>query len=289
MSAGWERVLWKKQAYPDNYIPPSFLSSLRRNTNFRPYTYWPLVLASCAISQHISAIFVFLVTFSHLYDESWDPRILVWVSICMFLTGFAIWELFECFMFGYNVDKEHRSKTLKSSILVFLALLSLSPVLRTLSASTSSDSIWALAACLFILNIVLADFDPARDGRLGRERLTSIFSMNAAVSASVVLASRLQDDISVFALMLFSIQMFTLLPILRSRLSLLSILPRAILTLCFFSISIYLTSEVSQLVTNIQIILIGFVTFGAPAALVWAQKFKNEIRGPWDVAVPQVR
>ena len=62
------------------------------------------------------------------------------------------------------------SKTLKSSILVFLALLSLSPVLRTLSASTSSDSIWALAACLFILNIVLADFDPARDGRLGRER-----------------------------------------------------------------------------------------------------------------------
>lgn len=49
-------------------------------------------------------------------------------------------------------------------------------------------------------------------------RLTSILSMNAAMSASVVLASRLQDDISVFALMLFSIQMFALLPILRTRL-----------------------------------------------------------------------
>lgn len=144
MSAGWERVLWKKQAYPDNYIPPSFLSSLRRNSmyplsfssstydiriwtlilsfsaNFRPYTYWPLVLASCAISQHLSAIFIFLVTFSHLYDESWDPRILVWVSICMFLTGFAIWELFECFMFGYNVDKEHSEWT--NHVLSFLRL-----------------------------------------------------------------------------------------------------------------------------------------------------------------------
>ena len=42
--------------------------------------------------------------------------------------------------------------------------------------------------------------------------------MNAAMSASVVLASRLRDDISVFALMLFSIQMFALLPILRMRL-----------------------------------------------------------------------
>lgn len=49
-------------------------------------------------------------------------------------------------------------------------------------------------------------------------RLTSILSMNAAMSASIVLASRLQDDISVFALMLFSIQMFALLPILRTRL-----------------------------------------------------------------------
>lgn len=42
--------------------------------------------------------------------------------------------------------------------------------------------------------------------------------MNAAMSAAVVLASRLRDDISVFALMLFSIQMFALLPILRTRL-----------------------------------------------------------------------
>lgn len=49
-------------------------------------------------------------------------------------------------------------------------------------------------------------------------RLSSVLSMNAAMSASVVLASRLRDDISVFALMLFSIQMFALLPILRTRL-----------------------------------------------------------------------
>lgn len=28
----WERVLWKDQPFPDNYIPPrSFLSALRRN------------------------------------------------------------------------------------------------------------------------------------------------------------------------------------------------------------------------------------------------------------------
>ncbi|KAI5124650.1 hypothetical protein M0805_004259 [Coniferiporia weirii] len=289
MTTDWEKVLWKKLPFPDNHIPASFLSSLRRNDNFLPYTYWPLALAACAITQHVSSVFIFLTVFTRLYDENWDPRILVWTSVCMFIIGFVTWELSECFMFGYAMDKEQRAKALKSSILVFLALLALSPVLRTLSASTSSDSIWALTACLFIVNILLADYGPSRSGRLSRERLTSVLSMNAAMSASVVLASRLRDDISVFALMLFSIQMFALLPILRTRLLLMSPPLRAFLTLCFAGVSVYLSSRVSQLVTTIQCAMLAFITLGAPGVLVWAQKFKNEIRGPWDVAVPQVR
>lgn len=42
--------------------------------------------------------------------------------------------------------------------------------------------------------------------------------MNAAVSASVVLASRLCTDVAVFALALFSVQAFALFPMLRQRL-----------------------------------------------------------------------
>lgn len=54
-------------------------------------------------------------------------------------------------------------KALKSSIMVFLTLIALSPVLRTLTAATSSDSIWALSAVLFILNILLADYTATND------------------------------------------------------------------------------------------------------------------------------
>jgi phosphatidylinositol glycan class C protein len=49
-------------------------------------------------------------------------------------------------------------KAVKSSILIFLALMSLSPVLKTLTAATSSDSIWALSAILFGINALLADY-----------------------------------------------------------------------------------------------------------------------------------
>ena len=130
------------------------------------------------------------------------------------------------------------ARTVKSSILIFLALLALSPVLRTLTAATSSDSIWALSAFLFALNVVLADYTPMHAGQQHpRERcapprrdtccgvadteaprLTSVMSVNAAISASVVLASRLVDDISVFALTLFAIEAFALFPLLRRRL-----------------------------------------------------------------------
>jgi len=282
-------VLWTKQPFPDNYVPDSFLSSLKRNPNFRPYTYLPLVFSACAIVQHIASIFIFLNTFVHLYDETWDPRMVVWISVCMFFGGFVAWEVLECLLYGVWIEREQRAKALKSSILVFLALLALSPVLRTLSASTSSDSIWALTACLFIPNILLADYGSSMSENPTRGRLTSVLSMNAAISAAVVLASRLRDDISVFALMLFSIQMFAILPILRTRLLLLPHAARIFLTICFVAISVYLNLVVSRLVSGIQTILHVFVLFGAPAVLVWAQKFKNEIRGPWDVAIPQVR
>lgn len=53
-------------------------------------------------------------------------------------------------------------KILKSSILIFLSLMSLSPVLRTLTAATSSDSIWALSAFLLALNALLADYTPMK-------------------------------------------------------------------------------------------------------------------------------
>ncbi|KAG6916601.1 hypothetical protein DXG01_006158 [Tephrocybe rancida] len=179
-------------------------------------------------------------------------------------------------------------KTIKSSILIFLALMSLSPVLRTLTAATSSDSIWALSAMLFILNALLADYSVQSDDAPVHEGLTSVLSMNAAISASVVLASRLTTDVDVFALILFSVQAFALFPMLRHRLQGFSTLVQASLTLGLSALSLVLTAPLSWTVTYIFFVTLVSITFLAPAFLVWAQKFKNEIRGPWDVAVPKV-
>jgi len=180
------------------------------------------------------------------------------------------------------------NKTLKSSILVFLALMALSPILKTLSAATSPDSIWALSACLFVLNALLADYSPAKLGSQVRERLTSVISMNAAISSSVVLASRLSDDLAVFALILFSVQVFALFPMLRQHLQVTPMVLQAFLTLSLSMLCLLLSASLSATVSYIYAATLVLVTFVAPGVLVWAQKYKNEIRGPWDVAVPKV-
>ena len=203
----------------------------------------------CAITQHLGTVFVFLAIFVKLKERSIDARVLLWVSVTCSVLGYGTWEILHSSHPGHMPPnrlsyiihsgsslKPHLpgSKAFKSSILVLLALMGLAPVLRTLTAATSSDSIWALSACLFLLNTVLADYSCMRPGSFTQERsavsyilklaqiltanrLTSVLSMNAAISSSVVLASRLPDDLSVFSLVLFAVQLFALFPMLRHR------------------------------------------------------------------------
>jgi len=284
----WERALWKRTSYPDNHEPDSFLSSLSTNANFRPHTYWYLVTASWSISQHLATIFIFLAVFVKLKERVLDPRLLVWVSVISFVTGYSTWEVLECCASSRKSRKANIAKVIKSSILVFLALLSLSPVLRTLTAATSSDSIWALSAALFISNAILADYTSMEAAERERQKLSSVLSINAAISSSVVLASRLTDDISVFALSLFSVQSFALFPMLRRRLQGGPKVVSAALTASLLGLSLLLTSSLSNTITWIYLLVFLTITFFAPAALIWAQRFKNELRGSWDPAVPKV-
>jgi phosphatidylinositol glycan class C protein len=266
----WERVLWRPQPFPDNYVPPTFLAALSKNrkqrlklsylkvterclltaANVLPYQYWPLVLGACTICQHLSVIFVFLAVFTRLLDQTLDPRLLVIVSSASFVVGCIVWEFMEYFGSdaAWNTFSEHRTflffkvfivaliqsicglgaRAVKASLLIFLALIALAPILRTLTAPTSADSISALTTALFLVHAALADYSYAAFP-VQRERLTSVLSINAAISAAVVLASRLHNDLAVFALMLFSVEAFALFPILRRRIQVRTV-PTAVLS-----------------------------------------------------------
>jgi len=51
-----------------------------------------------------------------------------------------------------------RLTTAKSAILIYFSLLGLSPILKSLTRSTSSDSIWALSSWLMCTNVFTFDY-----------------------------------------------------------------------------------------------------------------------------------
>ncbi|KAJ9608589.1 glycosylphosphatidylinositol anchor biosynthesis [Knufia peltigerae] len=138
-----------------------------------------------------------------------------------------------------------RLKTLKSAGLIYFALIGLSPILKSLTRSTSSDSIWALATWLLMVNIFGFDYSslyvptkphsaatspdipkstpgettrPPPKASFRAPAFPSSLSTNAALMASTVLASRLLTTTAVFSLTLFSIQVFGLFPVFRRHL-----------------------------------------------------------------------
>jgi phosphatidylinositol glycan class C protein len=59
---------------------------------------------------------------------------------------------------SFSPRNQERLATAKSALLIYCALLGLSPILKSLTLSTSSDSIWAMSSWLLIINIFTFDY-----------------------------------------------------------------------------------------------------------------------------------
>ena len=249
-------------------------------------------------------------------------------------------------------------ETCKSSLLIILYILTLTPVLKSLTNSTSSDSIWALSGWLSILNILFNDYQiefpklSIKEKRLhwqkllinnyqnklfqtpfnsrspspvpsrinssinlntsnsnNQQELKPIFhnniklnelfnqqiknsniSKNIAVSNAIVLASRLNSNISAFSFILFAIQLCGLFPTFnnftrRCKLNEFHLLQMILIIVTVDTLVCKLFGYgwfITWISLHFMIIIIG------PWYFLTLQKYKNELQGPWDIAKPVV-
>ncbi|KAI9652797.1 MAG: hypothetical protein M1821_007795 [Bathelium mastoideum] len=187
---------------------------------------------------------------------------------------------------------QQRLATAKSAVLIYSALLGLSPILRSLTKSTTSDSIWAMSTWLMFINVFFFDYG----GGVGAKFPASL-STNAAIMASTVLASRLPSTTHVFSLTLFSIEVFGLFPVFRRHLRHISWRGHLALTLALVigqgagMALIFPGAGWAAAIAGIIIsLLLTSLAMGISAWwLIGLQKYKNEIHGPWDPARPILR
>ncbi|KAJ5530604.1 hypothetical protein N7527_003997 [Penicillium freii] len=188
-----------------------------------------------------------------------------------------------------------RLTTVKSAFLIYFALLGLSPILKSLTKSTASDSIWAMSCWLLIMNIFSFDYGSG-EGAGATTKFPASLSTNAAVMASTVLASRLPSTTHVFSLMLFSMEVFGLFPIFRRQLRQKSWTGHVLLTLILVivaggAVGVTLSGGWAAAIIGSVLggILTAFVMGGCSWWLISLQKYKNVVIGPWDPARPIIR
>ncbi|KAL3470946.1 phosphatidylinositol N-acetylglucosaminyltransferase-domain-containing protein [Aspergillus californicus] len=203
------------------------------------------------------------------------------------------WQLNNQFPAFLSRNRQ-RLSTVKSAFLIYFSLLGLSPILKSLTKSTASDSIWAMSCWLLIMNIFSFDYGSG-DG-VGATKFPASLSTNAAVMASTVLASRLPSTTHVFSLMLFSIEVFGLFPIFRRQLRYISwtghiFLSLALVIVAGGAVGITLRGGWTGAVIGsfLGSILTALTMGGCSWWLISLQKYKNVVSGPWDPARPVIR
>lgn len=91
----WKRVLYEdNRAFPDNYTPDTFLSSLSINMDLTKYEYIPSVISTIkAVSIHLSLIPCFFVTFYFLRIHRLSPFYLICIDLAIVILGYVAREI----------------------------------------------------------------------------------------------------------------------------------------------------------------------------------------------------
>jgi len=322
---------WLTLSVPDNYTDEAtFLDHLQRNPRLQPYEFWSLMSDATVIIQHLASVALFCCCFVAIFQGRVSPvAVVTWASICTVL-AWAMWDHWmrrESQKFASpslpnaqihapstgpvvstTSSTQQRLTTAKSAALIYAALLGLSPILKSLTRSTTSDSIWALSTWLLVMNVAFFDYSGGPGTRYVTclssrlnctnvlSRLPASISTNSAMMASAVLASRLPSTTHVFSLTLFSIEIFGLFPMFRRELFAQSWFGHMVLTTmltmaawggAFVTLTgggrtAFVTGVI--LGCSLTVLCMGVCSWW----LIGLQKYKNEIRGPWDPARPVI-
>ena len=312
----WKKVLYRKQPFADNHVDETFLRGLKTNVNVVERNYWAMVKSTANITQEILIVLIFCVVFKFTHDVSGAPPtaiveksgiivahtdetqaaqllestknssldheakdrwmyILMIINISTVILGYTL----ELILWPAHFTLHNIGQAIKNCALFIVIVLVFSPVLRTLTKTFSDDTIYALTIWLFLIHLMFYDYT-----------FVEVFwfygtlSLNAAIFASVLLASRLTSNSHSFAIVTFAIALFGVFPIFRHAVRLYSEKLHLLFTIALFFLVWRMLNEIAYFLTVIYVTSIFTINIVAPGFFINLQKLKREITGPWDIA-----
>ena len=197
------------------------------------------------------------------------------------ILGYVSMRLRDFFAKAWKVSLASIKEDFKHVSLFLFFSFSFSPVLYKLTDTIATDTVHTTAGMMLFVHLLFHNY--------GLEKaavVSNALSLNAAIFASICLASRLASSYDAFVILSVSVVAFVLFPMFRLRLdgnfsvaiAVMSTVGLVVLT----SIAHSLTAAFCLLLTLL------FVMVVSPALYVHWQIKKNTIHGPWDEAVPNI-
>jgi phosphatidylinositol glycan class C protein len=236
MPKKWKKILYQKQEFEDNYVDSSFLNLMQKNVNVKELQYWEVVVSTCRITQQTSTIVMFL-NKSFLFQ-------LFCITFCTCLVPKRYWI----------------SGILFSTVLVFMT-----PILKDLTRDISGDTIIWMTIGMFLINLLFHDYD-------GTAKTQNSISINAAMCASVLLASRMDTNQEVGTLMFSAVSLFALFPIYRKYARTVFPTSDGWMATTLFMISLFCMEGTYR---GIYVFASLILQFACPYILVKVQKYKK--------------
>lgn len=282
----WQKTLYGNEGYADNYTNPRFLKDLQTNINVEIFQFPEAILGATKLTHQISLVIAFLLVFYNLYAEPHfiEPEMLLFGASGTTVVGYVIYVIQNYrqrdHTLGYFQMLRKDMKTVLS-ILVFGFILS--PMLHTLTKSISTDTIFNVTFCVFLLHLVCFDYG------LPASIVSNAISLNAIVFGTLCLASRLTTSFHAFVLLVVAVELFALYPCVLNSFQNSSIFCVRLMPVVLIStITCYCLMKLSTILFFIYLILWIFCGFIYPVIFCYVQRYKNNIHGPWDEAVVDV-
>ncbi|MBN3295662.1 phosphatidylinositol N-acetylglucosaminyltransferase subunit C [Amia ocellicauda] len=273
-AAAWRKVLYEQQPFPDNYVDRRFLEELRRNEGLRRHRLGALVRGAAAVAQQLACVALFLALWVYMERGALSPLTLLGAGLVCVLLGYALYEALA--PAGGGGRGRTRWADLQSAAIFLAFTFGFSPVLKTLTESVSTDTVLATAALMLLAHLLSFPYAaPSPPGSL---------SLNAALFASVCLASRLPGALHAFAMLTAALLVFALWPCLLRRLR--DTAPRGhpwvAALVCVGGVAA--VGSLWPVAALLLALLLLSLALLCPLLLLWLQRHKDNIHGPWDEA-----
>ncbi|KZC14802.1 Phosphatidylinositol N-acetylglucosaminyltransferase subunit C [Dufourea novaeangliae] len=226
------------------------------------------IIFGATICIQLNIIVLFVIIFIWLNEEWTTPNIIFLSSVILTIFGYLVYCAKE-------PNTMHKLTKDIRTVLIFLTFgYILSPVLKTLTETISTDTIYVMTILMFLTHLIFSKYGSLQIS------LSDSLSITSSIFGSLMLASRLASPSHAFSLLTVAVQCFVLLPFLMYKLS------NKIFISSFLTFSsLYFLLFVSQTISYVFIVSIVFLHFICPCWYVQCQRYKDNIYGPWDEAV----